>query len=108
MNYEEFIRDRITELRIQANLSEYQLSADLGRSHGYINSITRGKVKPSLAQFLSICECLNVTPFDFFNSTQQTPALTRKIINNLKDLSEADLLVINTVAEHLQKINRSR
>ena len=103
MNYEKFIRERITELRIKADLSEYQLSAELGRSHGYVNSITRGKAKPSLEQFLSICECLNVTPFDFFDDSQHMSAITRKIIDNLKDLSEADLHLLSILAERLHK-----
>ena len=37
---EKFIADRITELRLKKNVSEYQMSLDLGRNKTYIQSIT--------------------------------------------------------------------
>ena len=43
MNYDDFIRERITRLRLERNLSEYQLSYELGQSKGYIQSITSGR-----------------------------------------------------------------
>ena len=33
---EEFIRNRITELRLRRGVSEYQMSYDLGHSRGYV------------------------------------------------------------------------
>ena len=38
---EEFIRDRITQLRLKKNVSEYQMSYDLGhsRGRGYVYNI---------------------------------------------------------------------
>lgn len=40
MDYELFIRERITELRLNADISEYQLSHEIGHAHSYINGIT--------------------------------------------------------------------
>lgn len=34
--YIQFLRDRITQLRLQKGVSEYQMSLDLGHSRGYI------------------------------------------------------------------------
>ena len=56
MNYDDFIRERITRLRLERNLSEYQLSYELGQSKGYIQSITSGRALPSMAMFLDICD----------------------------------------------------
>ena len=39
---DEFVRNRITQLRINKGISEYQLSYDLGHSRGYINNISSG------------------------------------------------------------------
>ena len=39
---EDYVRSRITQLRINKGISEYQLSYDLGHSRGYINNITSG------------------------------------------------------------------
>lgn len=35
-----YIRDRITELRLKKNVSEYQMSTDLGQNKGYIQAIS--------------------------------------------------------------------
>lgn len=55
---EDFIRQRITELRIQKNVSEYRMSLDLGHSKSYVQSITSGRALPSMPEFLYICEYL--------------------------------------------------
>ena len=38
--YEEFIRNRITELRMKKGVSEYKMSYDLGHNKNYIRTIT--------------------------------------------------------------------
>ena len=43
---DDFIRERITQLRIKKGVSEYQMSYDLGHSRGYIYNISSGKVLP--------------------------------------------------------------
>ena len=63
---EKFIVDRITQLRIEKNISEYQLSYDLGFSKSYMSMISRNKNLPSLSAFLSICEYFEITPVQFF------------------------------------------
>ena len=45
-DYEDFIRARITELRLKKNVSEHRMSMDLDKSGSYIRGITNG---------LSIC-----------------------------------------------------
>ena len=51
-----FIRDRITQLRIQKGVSEYKMSYDLGHSRSYIYNISSGKSLPPMAEFLEICD----------------------------------------------------
>ncbi len=36
MQYDEYIRKRITQLRLQKNISEYKLSHELGHGDSYI------------------------------------------------------------------------
>lgn len=55
---EEYVRERITQLRISKGISEYQLSYDLGHSRGYINNISSGKSLPSMSEFFAICDYL--------------------------------------------------
>ena len=58
---EQFVRNRITQLRLQKGVSEYQMSYDLGRSRGYINNISSGKSLPSMSEFFSICDYFNMS-----------------------------------------------
>lgn len=51
---EEFIRNRITELRLKKGASEYQMSLALGQNRSYIQGISSGRSLPSMAQFLKI------------------------------------------------------
>ena len=44
---EKFIRDRITYLRMQKNVSEYKMSLDLGHGKSYIQIIASGRALPS-------------------------------------------------------------
>lgn len=78
--YDKFIRDRINELRMKKNISEYQLSLDLGYSQGYIQSITSGRNLPSMNAFLDICAYFDITSSNFFDSTINNPSLIRRRI----------------------------
>ena len=77
---EKFIRDRITELRMKKGVSEYKMSYDLGKSRGYIYNISSGKSLPPMKEFLSICDYLEVTPQQFFDSNTKHPELVQKAL----------------------------
>lgn len=54
----QFVRDRITQLRLKKGVSEYQMSYDLGHSRSYVYNISSGKSLPPMAEFLQICNYL--------------------------------------------------
>ena len=45
---EQFVRDRITQLRLRKGVSEYKMSYDLGHSRGYVHNISSGKATPPM------------------------------------------------------------
>ena len=53
-----FIRDRITQLRIQKGVSQYKMSYALGHSRSYIYNISFPKSLPPMAEFLEICDII--------------------------------------------------
>lgn len=59
---EDFVRERITALRLKKGVSEYQMSYDLGHSRGYIYNISSGKALPPLKEFFAICDYFGLTP----------------------------------------------
>lgn len=101
-----FIGDRITELRIKKNISEYQMSLDLGKNKSYIQSISSGRSLPTMQNFLEICDYLGVTPSQFFDTDLHNLPLYEKATDLLKHLDDEDILaVINILNRLLNKKN---
>ena len=87
----EFVRERITQLRLQKGVSEYKMSYDLGHSRGYINNISSGKTLPSMTEFFAICDYFGITPIEFFDAGVSNPTLMSQTLDSLSRLSEDDL-----------------
>lgn len=100
---EEFVRNRITQLRLDKGVSEYQMSYDLGHSRGYIYNISSGKSLPSMNEFFSICDYFDISPCEFFDTKQNNPALISKVIDELKELNDDDILLMLTIINRLHK-----
>ena len=96
-----FIRHRISELRTKKGVSEYKMSADLGHSKTYIQSISSGRALPSMGEFLYICEYLGVTPKEFFDTDNAQPQLVTKLSNLAKKLPTDDVEALINMAERL-------
>lgn len=103
----EFIRSRISELRIKKGISEYKMSLDLGHSKSYIQSISSGKALPSLSEFLYICDYLGVTPQEFFDTNQSDPILVNELYNLSKNMKKDDLEALIAVAKRFQIKNNN-
>ena len=87
----EFVRERITQLRVRKDVSEYKMSYDLGHSRGYINNISSGKTLPSMTGFFAICDYFDITPEEFFHAANVNPKLSREITELISQLNEDDL-----------------
>lgn len=99
----EFVRERITQLRLQKGVSEYKMSYDLGRSRGYINNISSGKTLPSMTEFFSICDYFGITPVEFFSVQVANPKLMNEALCKLEQLNEEDLELTLRNIERLLK-----
>lgn len=101
--YEDYIRKRITELRLQKNISEYKLSIELGHSKGYIQSISSGRALPSMTEFLAICDYFGITPLDFFQADSHEVLLIGELNHEAKALSKEDLNILIKLAKRFNK-----
>lgn len=102
---EQFVRDRITQLRLAKGISEYQMSYDLGHSRGYVYNISSGKALPSMSEFFSICDYFGIRPGEFFDTEQKNPILMAKAIEELKSLNDNDMLLALTLLNRLNQKN---
>ncbi len=101
----DFLRERITQLRLQKGISEYKMSYDLGHSRGYINNISSGKTLPSMAEFFAICDYFEITPVQFFQSEVQNPKMLQTLMEELAHMNESDLRLLQSLIQRLNQDN---
>ena len=90
-------------LSLKADISEYQMSLELGQNRSYIQSISSGKAMPSMAGFFNICDYFNITPVEFFDDSVKEPTLLNEVFSSMKNLSEDDLELIRSIAQRLNE-----
>ena len=100
---EEFIRNRITELRLRKGISEYKLSLDLGQNRSYIQAISSGRALPSMRQFLNICDYFEITPLEFFDTSENNPQLVKKALDGIRTLKDDDLIMLLSLITRLNR-----
>ncbi len=100
---EQFIRQRVTELRLKKGVSEYQMSTEMGHSRNYIRNITSGQSLPSMGEFLYMCEYLGVTPSAFFDEQAENPALLQKVLDEIRTLPDKDLVTLLSLIERFKE-----
>ena len=101
--YAEFVRTRITELRIARGVSEYRMSLDLDNCGSYIRSITSGRALPSLGELFNICVYFSITPSEFFAPLGNADTTFSKLFRRLQAWNDEDLEKINAFADLLGK-----
>jgi len=100
---DEFIRNRITQLRMKKGVSEYKMSLDLGHSGSYVKSISSGRSLPPLKEFLYICEYLDISPRDFFDEDIDNPILVQKALDGMRNMKDKDLLTLLGLIDRLNE-----
>ena len=71
--YEDFLPERLAQLRTQKGDSARDMSLSLGQANNYINNIENRKSMPSMQAFFYICEYLQLSPKDFFDIDAKNP-----------------------------------
>lgn len=87
MDYVEWFPERLTQLRLEKNVSARDMSLSLGQSDSYINKIENRRTMPSMAVFFYICEYLGITPQEFFDTDTASPAKTNLLETEIRKLS---------------------
>ena len=94
--YDEFIRNRITELRMNKNISEHRMSLDLDKSGSYVRGITSGAALPSLRELFNIINYFEMTPAEFFAPLENSDTPYHRLCEKLRMLDDDDLEKVDT------------
>lgn len=96
---------RLAQLRSQKGVSARDMSLSIGQNASYINNIENGKALPSMSGFFYICEYLNISPKDFFDTDSKAP---EKIQDVLKDLEKIDNEYLDDIANIVKGLAKNK
>lgn len=82
-------------------LKQNTLAERIGISNNYLSSIERGKEKPSLEIFVSICNALQVTPDYLLLGNMYSNNVPQNIVDGLRLCSEEDLSMLYVIVQHM-------
>lgn len=98
----DFVRQRITELRLKKGVSESAMSLALGHSRSYVTQITSGRANPSVSELLYIIEYFGITPQVFFTDPQETD-IRKRLCNKIMELPDRDISVLLPLVARLEQ-----
>ena len=101
--YENEFQTRLAQLREKKGVSARDMSLSIGQNPGYINNIETGKALPSMSGFFYICEYLQLSPRDFFDTDAKNPEKLNELIKDLKKLDDKQLDSIASIVQGLVK-----
>ncbi len=103
-----YIGDRVTSLRMAKDISEYNLSRNIGKCNNYINKVSSGIIKPSIDTLEAICDFFEITLSQFFDESNSELSLSAiKIISLLPELSEKELESLLVLIHSMKKNGKS-
>lgn len=94
---------RLAALRIQKGVSARDMSLSIGQSAGYINNIENGVNLPSMTVFFYICDCLDVTPQEFFDLGTKSPSKANELFDTCRSLDEKQIDNLIAIAKDLKR-----
>ena len=94
--------ERLSALRINKGVSARDMSLSIGQSAGYINNIENGINYPSMQTFFYICDYLEITPKEFFDTDTVNPTKVSELIEATKGLSNDQLSNLISLAKGLK------
>lgn len=86
--YSEDFAIRLAQLRELKGVSARDMSLSIGQNAGYINNIETGKAFPSMNSFFYICEYLNITPREFFETEIHNPEKINTLLSSFRKLDD--------------------
>lgn len=103
MQYEDFLPERLARLRTQKDFSARDMSLSMGQADNYINNIENKRSLPSMKSFFYICEYLDITPQEFFDTGNAYPEKLNALLEEAKKLDEDSLAHILAIVKEMNR-----
>ena len=92
---------RVARLREKKGVSARDMSLSMGQNASYVNHIEIGKSMPSLSGIFLLCEFLELTPSELFDTEVENPGKIKEIVSGLKKLNDSQLDTVASVVNSL-------
>jgi len=102
-DYQEYFYRRLGKLRTEKGVSAMKMSKMLGQEGSYIGKVENKSFLPTMSVFFYICEYLETTPRDFFDSDIQFPANINQLFRDLKTFDKDELECIENIVAIIKK-----
>lgn len=102
----QFIIQRMMAILEEKNLSERQVSMDLGYSDSYMNKVKNGSIALTIDFLDEFCNELNVQPEEFFAVPEANTSNQYLLLQEMKELTEDDIQYLCDSAKYLKKKNQ--
>lgn len=83
----DFIKNRIAELRMTRDVSERQMSRELGRDSSFLSRVTRNKYYPSLPTIIDICEYFDISLSEFFRDDDDFDIAAEQLMHRINEIT---------------------
>jgi len=94
---------RLADLRINKGFSARDMSLSIGQSASYINNIENCVNFPSMTAFFYICDFLEITPKEFFDTDTRNPTKANELLSVARYLTNEQLDSLILIAKGLKK-----
>ena len=101
MDFEEYIADRIIQLRLKKGVTANDMSISIGQNRNYINRIENRRHLPSIPGLFYICEYFQISFAEFFSEKEYQSTLLSETIELIKNLDEDRIAIINSIIKNL-------
>ena len=101
--YITYVRERITDLRTQKDVSEHRMSLELGKSGSYIRGITSGAALPSLRAVFNIMAYMAASPSELSDGLDDPDSLRTALRGRLMELNDEDLQKVSSFLDWIRK-----
>lgn len=101
MDRREAFRQRLSQLRIEKNISSRDMSLSLGLSPAYINNIENGVSLPSMDNFFLICDFFEITPAEFFDFEILPSLELLELYRKEAKLSPAQVVLLSSLVDEI-------
>ena len=99
----DFIRQRVSSIRISKGLSARKLSLELEMGSEYINQLECGRSNPSINFLVKFCEYFNISMSEFFDNGSKYPQEYQELFNKLNKLDANELQLVKNLIDSLSK-----